>query len=169
MNLLTPLLDTQAHRLPTRQQSFQSRLHALYQWSYTNVHYTSSNGDLVAFRVACNILYNRRRDRYSVLLNNGDVRLWLHLPRVYYTQPFNLLPHQERTLLNLALNLHLEHTITFIGTSGRMWDERIKYLHRRFYIGHIIPLSNDPGHTIVRDYSMSHKELMLQHTVVDTY
>jgi len=152
MNHYVPPPDLYNPRILSLQQSFQSRLCALYEWSSTTLWYSSTNGVYTPFRVACNIIVNRR-GLFTILGNKGDVRLWLHIPR-----RLTIKDTQNIAFRNIALHIHLEEPVTFTGTSGRVWDEHVKYIKGKFYVGHIIPQSSDAseGHPAIQDYDLAH-------------
>ncbi len=152
MNLYVPPPDLYNPRILSLQQSFQSRLAGLHEWSSTTLWYISATGRYVDFRVACNIIVSRR-GLYTILGNHGDVKLWLHYPTPVATK--------DTQFRNIALNIHLAHPVTFVGTSGRVWDEHVKYLQGKFYVGHIIPQSSDAsdGHPAIQDYDLAHHAL----------
>jgi len=152
MNHYVPPPDLYNPRILSLQQSFQSRLSALHAWSSTTIWYISSTGRYVDFRVACNIIINRR-GLYSILGNRGDVRLWLQYPTPVASK--------DTQFRNIALHIHLEQPVTFTGTSGRVWDEHVKYLKGKFYVGHIIPQSSDTAneYTAIQDYDLAHYAL----------
>jgi len=155
MNLYVPPPDLYNPRILSLQQSFQSRLAALYTWSNTTLWYSSSKGIYTPFRVACNITVNRK-GLFTILGNHGDVKLWLK-------EPARLTVKDTRDIQfrNIALHIHLECPVTFTGTSGRVWDEHVKYLQSKFYVGHIIPQSSDAsqGHPAIQDYDLAHHAL----------